>query len=62
MFLHECCAKKKKKLLFLHTFDKPLAVPIDGVVSGPISHIAWWSPQDLPVALAISCLATMQLS
>lgn len=45
--------------LSLQTFDKPLAVPIDRIVSRAISHIARWPPQDLPVALAVSCLATM---
>lgn len=45
-----------------YTFDKPLAVPIDRVVSWPICDIAWWSPQNLPVALAVPCLAWRWLS
>ena len=44
--------------IFAHfTFDEPLAIPINRVVSWAISDIAWWSPQNLPVALAVPCLA-----
>lgn len=51
------CAQRQ----YLHTFDKPLAVPIDRVVSRPVCDVAWWSPQHLPVTLAVSCLASRKL-
>lgn len=49
-------------ILAHYTFDKPLAVPIDRVVPWSICDVAWWSPQHLPVALAVPCLAHRRLS
>lgn len=56
--------RKQQKIMtktIFSTFDEPLAIPIDRVVSCSICHIARWSPQNLPVALAVPCLVQRRL-